>query len=188
MSLTTQNTVSERYAEAAAPLTALLDGVPADAWDRPSPCEGWSARDVLRHLIETQRDFLAGRGFEPGPPVDVAADPAAAWVEHSTAVGALLGRPEVPAAAYDGWFGPTTVGRTLIQFYVPDMVVHRWDIATAVDGDRRLSAEELDRTAASIESWGEAMYLDGICKAALEPPVGASRQTVLLARMGRRAW
>lgn len=94
----------------------------------------------------------------------------------------------MPDTGYDGWFGPTTVGQTLVQFYVPDMVVHRWDIAVAVGGDTRLSAAELDRTAESIESWGEAMYMDGICKPGLQPPAGASRQVVLLARMGRRDW
>lgn len=179
---------SARYAEASVPLTAVLDAVPADAWSRPSPCEGWAARDVVRHLIDTQRDFLAGRGFDPGAAPDVDADPAAAWRAHASAVGELLARPEIPDTGYDGWFGPTTVGRTLAQFYVPDMVIHRWDVAAAVGGDTRLSEAELDRTAESIESWGEAMYLDGICKPGVEPPAGASRQVALLARMGRQAW
>lgn len=188
MDISTLNETSARYAEANEALTGVLDAAPAPAWTRPSPCEGWAARDVVRHLIQTQRDFLTGRGLDPGPAGDVDADPAAAWRAHSSSVRALLARPEVPAAAYDGYFGPTTVGQTLVQFYVPDMVVHRWDIATAVDGDTSMSDAELDRTAQSIESWGDAMYLDGICKPGIEPPAGASRQVVLLARMGRQAW
>ncbi|WP_395726579.1 maleylpyruvate isomerase family mycothiol-dependent enzyme [Nakamurella sp.] len=188
MDTSTRNETSARYADANRPLTAVLDAVPGMAWTRPSPCEGWAARDVVRHLIDTQRDFLTGRGFDPGAAPDVDADPAAAWRAHTSAVGELLARPEVPDTGYDGWFGPTTVGQTLVQFYVPDMVVHRWDIAAAVGGDTTLSEVELDRTAESIESWGEAMYMDGICKPGLEPPAGASRQVVLLARMGRRDW
>ena len=187
-----RNDTLARYAEANAPLTSVLDAVPADAWTRPSPCEGWTARDVVDHLIQTQRDFLTGRGFDPGPSADtdsvVDTNPAAAWRAHAAAVTGLLARQDVPDTGYDGYFGPTTVGDTLVQFYVPDMVVHRWDVAAAVDGDTRLSDAELDRTAQSIESWGEAMYMDGICKAGLEPPAGASRQVVLLARMGRQAW
>ena len=204
MNTGTRTETSARYAEANDPLTAVLDAVPADAWGRPSPCEGWAARDVVRHLIRTQRDFLIGRGFDLGPGtgagsgVDAAVDgdldaavetdPAAAWRAHAAAVTRLLGRPEVPDTGYDGWFGPTTVGATLTQFYVPDMVVHRWDIAAAVGGDTRLSEAELDRTEESIESWGDAMYMDGICKPGVEPPPGASRQVMLLARMGRQAW
>lgn len=182
------NETSARYAEANVPLTAVLDAVAAPAWTRPSPCEGWSARDVVRHLIETQRDFLTGRGFDPGPAVDIDVDPAAAWRAHAAVVRDLLARPAVPATGYDGYFGRTTVGQTLVQFYVPDMVVHRWDVATAVGGGTRWSDAEVDRTSASIESWGDAMYLDGICKPGLDAPDGASRQAVLLARMGRQAW
>ncbi len=188
MNLSTQRTAHERYAEADVPLTALLSAVPTDRWAEPSPCEGWDARDVVRHLIETQRVFLTGRGFDPGPAVDVDTDPAAAWRTHSAAVATILARPEVPGTEYDGYFGPTTVGETLIRFYVPDMVVHRWDIASAVDGDRAFGDDEVDRLEASIETWGDAMYLEGICKPGVVPPDGASRQVVLLARMGRRAW
>jgi len=188
MSLSTQNATSERYAEANAPLTRLLDAVPVDRWDRPSPCEEWVARDVVRHLIQTQRDFLSGRGIDLGPAPDTDSDPAAAWRAHARRVGDLLARPEVAMAGYDGYFGPTTVGDTVGQFYVPDMVVHRWDIASAVDADPTLTDDELDRMEASIDSWGEAMYTAGICKPAVEPPADASRQTVLLARMGRQAW
>lgn len=194
MNTGTRNETSARYADANLPLAAVLDAVPADAWDRPSPCEGWVARDVVRHLIDTQRDFLTGRGFDLGPAGGEAvgpavdADPAGAWRAHASAVTGLLARPEVPDTGYDGWFGPTTVGATLVQFYVPDMVIHRWDVASAVGGDTRLSDGELDRTAESIDSWGEAMYMDGICKPGLEPPAGVSRQVTLLARMGRQAW
>lgn len=186
MTTTQQNRTHERYAEANAPLTAVLDAVPADRWDRPSPCEGWTARDVVRHLIETQRDFLTGRGFDL--PADPDAEPAVAWRVHAGAVGDLLARPDVVATAYDGYFGSTTVGATLGNFYVPDMVVHRWDIASAVEGDTHFTETELDRMEASIESWGDAMYTDGVCKPGVVAPEGASRQVVLLARMGRRAW
>lgn len=179
---------SERYAEASIPLTALLDAVPAGRWGRPSPCEGWLARDVVRHLIETQRDFLTARGFDAGPPVDVDADPAAAWRVHSAAVADLLVRPEVTAASYDGYFGPATVADTISRFYVPDMVVHRWDVATAVGGDTRMGDDELDRLEANVDSWGDALYVDGICKPGVVAPGGSSRQVVLLARMGRQAW
>ncbi|MCP9972699.1 maleylpyruvate isomerase N-terminal domain-containing protein [Actinomadura madurae] len=28
----------------------LVAGVPRDGWDAPSPCEGWTARDVAGHV------------------------------------------------------------------------------------------------------------------------------------------
>ncbi|HWO72987.1 MAG TPA: TIGR03084 family metal-binding protein [Dehalococcoidia bacterium] len=34
-------------------LVELLEGLPEDAWDRPSPAEGWTLRDCVSHLAET---------------------------------------------------------------------------------------------------------------------------------------
>ncbi len=28
-------------------------------WSAPSPCEGWSAADLLDHLVDTQRDYIS---------------------------------------------------------------------------------------------------------------------------------
>src|SRR3712207_3789338 len=74
------------YTAADRPLTAVLDTVPTDAWDRPSTCEGWTVREVVRHLVQTQREFLTGRGVDLGEEPDVGADPAAAWRGHAARV------------------------------------------------------------------------------------------------------
>src|SRR5262245_54255846 len=71
--------VGERFEKVAAAFTARVEAVPPDAWDRPAPCEGWVARDVVRHLVE----WLPGPGFllgtfdvETGPIPSVDQDPA----------------------------------------------------------------------------------------------------------------
>src|SRR3712207_7164865 len=87
------STIATAHAAADRPLTAVLDAVPADAWDRPSPCEGWTVRDVVRHLVQTQREFLTGRGVDLGEEPDVDAGPAVAWRAHARRGG---------AAGYDG--------------------------------------------------------------------------------------
>ena len=181
------NTTATAYDAADQPLTAVLDAVPADRWAAPSPCEGWSARDVLDHLVSTQREFLAGRGAELGDAPDVDADPAAAWRDHAERVAEALADDALAQRAYDGFFGPTTVGATFEQFYVWDMLVHRWDLARAVGADDALSDAELDRVEAGADSFGDALHLEGICRPAVEPPPGADRQARVLARLGRRA-
>jgi uncharacterized protein (TIGR03086 family) len=177
--------IATAYAAADRPLTAVLDAVPADAWDRPSTCEGWTVRDVVRHLVQTQREFLTERGVDLGAEPDVDADPAAAWRAHAARVAAAVADPAVAEQAYDGFFGPTTVGATLEQFYVWDMVVHRWDAARSVGADAGLTDAELDRVESGADSFGEALHMDGICGAAVEPPPGADRQARVLARLGR---
>jgi uncharacterized protein (TIGR03086 family) len=177
--------IATAYAAADRPLTAVLDAVPTDAWDRPSTCEGWTVRDVVRHLVQTQREFLTERGVDLADEPDVDADPAAAWRSHARRVAAALADQAVAEAGYDGYFGPTTVGSTLEQFYVWDMLVHRWDVARSVGADAALTEAELDRVESGADSFGDALYMEGICRPGTEPPAGAARETRVLARLGR---
>ena len=175
------------FASADRPLTALLDAVPPADWSRPSPCEGWTAADVVGHLVGTQRQLLTTHGVDLGEAPDVTADPAAAWRAHAARVAAALADDAVPARQFDGFFGPTTVGAAFEQFYVWDMVVHRWDLARAVGADPALTDEELDRIESGADSFGPALHMDGICRPALDVPADAGRQTRALARLGRSA-
>ncbi len=180
------NTTLVQYRTAARPLTEVIDAVPADGWSRPSPCEDWTARDVVGHLVETQRSLLAEHGVDLGPAPDIDDDPAAAWRAHCGEVTAALADDAVPDIAFDGFFGPTTLGETLVQFYVWVMVVHRWDIATAVGARTSFSDDELDRVERGIEGFGDALYLEGICKPGVDAPADADRATRALALLGRR--
>jgi len=181
------NPTAARYDAADRPLTELLDAVPATRWASPSPCSGWTAADVVAHLIDTQRDFLATHGVELGAAPDVAADPAAAWREHAKQVTVALADGAVAAREFDGFFGRTTVGAALEQFYVWDMLVHRWDIARATGDDDGLTAEELDRIEAGADSFGPALHMEGICGPAVDVPPDADRRTRVLSRLGRAA-
>ena len=169
------------------PLSSLLDSVPPARWAAPSPCEGWTAADVVGHLVRTQREFLTTHGVDLGEAPDVAADPAGAWHAHAQRVAGALADDAVPARAFDGFFGPTTVGAAFEQFYVWDMVVHRWDVARAVGADAVLTDEELDRIEAGADSFGPALHMDGICRPAVDVAADADRQTRALARLGRAA-
>lgn len=181
------NATQTQYETAHRRLGAVIDATAATSWDSPSPCEGWTARDVVRHLIQTQRSFLGDRGLALGPASDVDANPPGAWHSHAEQVIELLADDDVPASPFDGFFGPTTVGATLEQFYVWDMIVHRWDIARAVGGDPALSDEELIRMEAGATSFGDAIYMDGVCRPGVEAPAGADREAQVLARLGRVA-
>ena len=181
------NPTATQYADADRPLTALLDTVPATSWDSPSPCAGWTARDVVGHLIDTQRQFLASHGVDLGAAPDVTRDPAGAWRTHAGRVAAALADDDVSATKFEGFFGPTTVGAALEQFYIWDMLVHRWDVARAVGADTSLTEIEIDRIEAGADSFGPALYMDGICRPAVDVPEEADRPTRVLARLGRAA-
>lgn len=154
-------------------------------WDNESPCEGWTARDVLAHVVDTERDFLTQQDVDLGEAPDLA-DPVGAWAEHDAAVRAALADPEVAGREFTGAFGPTTVGETMGRFYGFDLVVHRWDLAQANGRAERFSDAELDLLEQSIDGFGEHLYGAGICKPALEIDGGADRQQRVLARLGRQ--
>lgn len=166
-------------------LATVADDVVAARWSAPSPCAGWSAADVVDHLVTTQRDFLLRHAVDTGPAPDVHADPAGAWRAHATGVADLLARPDIAGAAIDGFFGPSTIGATLDEFYGFDMIVHRWDVARATGADAGLTSAELDRVEANVEAWGDHLYAEGICRPPVEVGPSASRQVRLLARLGR---
>ncbi len=159
-------------------------------WDAASPCEGWTARDVLDHVLGTQRDFLGERlgerGIDLGPTPDLT-DPAAAWHAHDARVRELLADENVAGQEFAGHFGPTTVGDTLVRFYGFDLLAHRWDLAQAAGREERFDDAELDVLEGAIDGFGEHLYADGICKPALDVPADADRQARVLARLGRQA-
>ncbi|ASR00930.1 maleylpyruvate isomerase family mycothiol-dependent enzyme [Gordonia rubripertincta] len=175
----------DRYNSYADGFGDVLATVPAEAWSSPSPCDGWTARDVVAHVVDTQRDFFAGHGVDLGPAPSLD-DPASGWRTHREAVAARLADPSVADHAFDGHFGPTTIGETLLRFYGFDMIAHRWDIATAAGLDHRFTDDQLAEMEAAADGFGDALYSEGVCER-VDVPAGADRQTALLARLGRRA-
>ena len=59
------NPTLDTYSERAAGMQAVLDATDPTAWDAPSPCSGWTGRDVVAHVVDTQRDYLTRHGGRP---------------------------------------------------------------------------------------------------------------------------
>ncbi|MBK8460122.1 MAG: TIGR03086 family protein [Micropruina sp.] len=177
-------TFNDSYRDRSDRLGALLAVVPADRWDAPSPCVGWTARDVLDHVVTTQRQFMGQHGLDLGAAPDLVTDPASAWQQHAATVHAALcgGLSE---REYDGFFGPTTIGASIDAFYGFDLVVHRWDIARAAGLDTTWSDGEMDFAEAAADGFGEMLHAESVCGPAVPVPADARRQDRLLGRLGR---
>lgn len=178
-------TLVSAYRDRAAAIGALLAAGGADGADRATPCEGWAVRDLVAHLIGTQRDFLIERGL--AVPTVAGTDPTADWAAHTAAVRSLLEDPAVGAREYDGYFGRTTVAGTMANFYGWDLLVHRWDLARALGADERLSESELDQVEAALPGFGDQLYGAGICAGPVDVGEDQPRQVRVLARLGRDA-
>ena len=178
---------AERWRRVAEGFTARVDAVPADAWERPSPCEGWTARDVVRHLSWTT-DWLRGAAGLDVPAVPSADDPAAAWRTVRDAVQAVLDDDERAQREVDSPMGRTTVEGFFAMAGVPDVLVHTWDLARATGLDERLDADEVHGLAAGMAQVDEQVLVaSGHYGPRVQVPDDADEQTRLLALVGRRA-
>lgn len=180
----TSTTLADRTRGLVAAITALIDR-PDPAWSAPSPCEGWDAGDVLDHLMDTERGMLAEHDVALGDLPE--GDRVTRWRVHADQLVDALSDPAVVDHSYEGYFGPTTIGESFGTFYVFDLVVHRWDLATALGGDTALGDDELDLVAATVETAGDNLYVDGICDQPVDVPLDASRRDRVLALTGRDA-
>jgi uncharacterized protein (TIGR03086 family) len=179
--------ISQRYARLADAFAAKIAAVPPDRWESPSPCEDWTARDVVRHVVGTQGLFLklVGRSMPDHPSVDD--DPAAAWDAARAVILADLEDPGRASVEYDGAFGRSTFEAAVDRFLSTDLVVHGWDLARAAGLDDRIDPHDVERVRRDAELFGDAMRSPQAFGPALEPPPDADEQTRLLAFLGRRA-
>ena len=181
-------TVADRYRNVAAGFTRRVAGVPDNAWSNPAPCEGWVARDVVRHLVEWVPALLsAGASVTvPAiPPVDD--DPAAAWSALDQALQATLDDPAVSQAAFDHpQAGRHTVEGAIAMFILPDVLVHTWDLARATGLDETLDPDEVHTLVAGMEPHDEMLRQSGHYGPRIDVPADADEQTRLIAFLGRR--
>jgi uncharacterized protein (TIGR03086 family) len=184
-----------RFEKVAAAFTSRVEAVPAEAWERPAPCEGWDARDVVRHLVEwlPGPGFLLGTfGVETGPIPSVDTDPAAAWAVVCGAIQRALDDPSIAARVEDcGPPGRLSLEAAVDMTCTPDVLIHTWDLARATGLGDRLDPDEVHRQLAAVESMpaevDEAMRNSGHYGPRVAVAGDADEQTRLLAFMGRRA-
>ncbi|MGH9111271.1 MAG: TIGR03086 family metal-binding protein [Acidimicrobiales bacterium] len=179
--------VAERFRNVAAGFTDRADAVPDSAWDNPTPCEGWVARDVVRHLAEWMPGFFlgsAGLAVPTGPSVDD--DVTGAWRALRDALQAALDDPEIAPREYDSPAGRMTVEHAIDQFGISDILVHTWDLARSTGLDETLDADEVGRAVRAMAPHDEAMRKGGHYGPRVDVPDDADDQTKLLAFSGRR--
>jgi uncharacterized protein (TIGR03086 family) len=195
----------DRYQMVSAGFDRVVKEVPADRWSAPSPCEGWTARDVVAHVVRNHRSMAAAatgiEAFEMSESDDPAAaatgieafemsesdDPAAAWSDAYNHVRRLAEEPEAMAALVNGPGGQLPLDQALGSFVSMDTHVHTWDLAQAIGRDERLDPEMVRFIRAMLEPMGDAIRRPGVFGAEVEAPEGADEQARLLCYLGRRA-
>jgi uncharacterized protein (TIGR03086 family) len=179
--------IAERYRRIAQQFTDRVESVPAGAWDNPAPCEGWLARDVVRHLVEWVPGFFGGTLDlpEPGSP-SVDDDPVGAWSALDAALRSALDDPEASSREFEMQAGRFTVENAVDTFCTPDVLMHTWDLARATGLDETLDITEVRRALAGLQSVDEELLRgSGQFGPRVEVADDADDQTKLIAYSGR---
>ncbi|MBL7253350.1 TIGR03086 family metal-binding protein [Paractinoplanes lichenicola] len=178
-------TAAERHRTIAGTFTERVRAT--KVWDAPAPVPGWTARDVVRHLVEWFPGFLAGgTGIElpRGPGVDE--DPVAAWQVHADGVQAVLDDPATPTRQFTNpHTGELPLDQAIDRFYTTDVFMHTWDLARATGQDDRLDADYAELLVTGMEPMEELIRNSGQYGPRVPVPAGADGQTRLLGFIGR---
>ena len=179
--------VAEDWAEVAGGFRARVDGAVPESWDRPAPVPGWTARDVVRHLVEWFPSLLeGGAGITLLVSTSVDDDPVAAWHELEDGVTALLADPDTPDRVLSNpHIGDVPVGQVVSRFFTPDVFMHTWDLARATGQDETLDQQRCAEMLAGMEPLDEMLRQSGQYGPRVEVPDDADPQTRLIAFIGR---
>ena len=179
--------LADRYRNVAGTFTARVEGVPDGGWERPAPCAGWDARDVVRHLVEWFPPFLAtGAGIHLPTGPSVGDDPVAAWRTMSDAVQALLDDPTLAARPFaHPMAGEHRLEDAIDMFFLGDVLIHTWDLARATGQDETLDAVEVSAALQGMIPYDAALRSSGHYGPRVEVPDDADDQTKLIAFTGR---
>lgn len=182
------NDSAEKYRRAVRGLSSVVEAVPADGWYTPSPCAGWTARQVVGHVIGGLRAVAA---VEDGPPPDpddpgvlAGGDPAAAFAAARDRALDVLTEDNL-GRALAGPVGTIMLEQKVAMFSTPDVLIHTWDLARAAGIDVQLDPALVRETYAAHLPMDAMLRSQHVFGPRVECPEGADPQTALLCFTGR---
>jgi len=172
--------------------TSVVTRLSDNDWQRPTPCAGWTARDLLGHLATSIRVGISVMQGRPPAWPDVArpgdlveGDPAGFWR------GTVAQARDVLRNADLGRMMQTPLGRTVaddLAIPVIDLYVHAWDLGAAVGIDVDIPPDVIDFAHAYIDPLPDDMVRGDNRAFAPQAPVPASATPTerFIAWTGRR--
>lgn len=158
-------------------------------WDAPSPVPGWTARDVVEHLVTWLPGLLGAHGVTlPGAPAD--SGPTARWQAHAAAVQALLDDPASrEQVVRDPHLPEMSLTQVVDRLWRTDVFMHTWDLGRATGRPVTLDPEHCAELLAGMEPLEEMLRASGQYGPRVDVPPDADPQTRLVAFIGRDpAW
>lgn len=178
------STPAEEHAAVAGRFLEIAQAAAPEDWASPSPVDGWTARDVVSHLVDWLGGFLSSSAGIHLPKVSVNEDPVGAWAARTADVQALLEDPGDRIVRNPN-IGEMPLAQAIDQFYTLDVFMHTWDLARAIGVEPELDPARCEAILARAEQYEEAMRASGHFGPRVPVPDSASAQDRLIGFIGR---
>ncbi len=133
-----------------------------ERWRDRSPCEAWTAADVVAHTVAMNHmiaDFTEGRGADR-PDESHRGDPVETWQQSFELVQASLDtRGALQTVSKTPW-GEMPVEKFLGFVWV-DPLIHTWDLAMATGQEPRLDAGLVEQGYRRLQRAGDSLRGEG---------------------------
>jgi uncharacterized protein (TIGR03086 family) len=170
---------------------AVVDGVAARQLDLSTPCDGWSVRELLNHIVGGNywaAELADGKSIaDVGDRLDgdtLRDDHAAAYRESAELAAAAFNAPGAMDAPCAVSYGPVP-GSVYCGHRILDVVIHGWDLAKATGQDTTLDPELVDAVTAIITPQMDMLAGSGMFGNTVAIGTNADSQTRLLSQLGR---
>jgi len=178
------NEIVDRFTSLADQFDARVEAVPDDAWSNPAPCEGWTAADVVAHLVGGQENVVRAITGE-GPTIPEGTGPKESWRAAYAATKAALAQPGALDKVVPGPQGDMDMATLVGRFLSNDVLVHTWDLARATGGDERIDATAVTQAYSGLKPLDEVLRRPGVFGPKVEPAADADEQEQFLNFLGR---
>ena len=141
----------DALAVARAEISKRLRLVTADDWQRPTPCDDWTVRDLVVHVVGGDRmsaALLRGASREEATAIrttiDLGDDAVAAFDKEADDIAAAFAEPGALGRDIPPPPGMDMSGERLLGFRIADYALHGWDLARAIGADETLDTALVD--------------------------------------------
>jgi uncharacterized protein (TIGR03086 family) len=158
----------------------------AGSLDIPSPCEGWTAQDIVDHVVGGTSYYTEAFG---GTLPEVADDApvASRYDAFRVALADTCAQPGALERPVDNPIGEGEIpAGTMLGIYTMDTLIHTWDLAKALGLDVTLDADLLQRTLDDVQPLEAVLRSPGILGPAVDVPADAPLQDRALGFFGRQ--
>jgi uncharacterized protein (TIGR03086 family) len=180
------STNSDKYCTAMAGFSSVVGSV--NDWSVSTPCEGWSARHLIGHVIGGMHMISAldtGKTFDWSDPAAAAGEDAAATFvkERDLALGALT--EDNLTKPVQSPMGEMPLDQMIGMFLMPDVLIHTWDLGTGAGIKVALDPQLVEETYKALVPIDAMVRAPGVFGPKVEPPANADAQTTLICFVGR---